>query len=68
MKETGPEASPPAVTCSADERRAERLMPEPLPPLNIFPSVRYQSRIESMLSWMLRMKQAEHCGTSSMPR
>ena len=31
------------------------------------PSVLYQSRMESMESSMLRMKQAEHCGFSSMP-
>src|SRR3972149_5874415 len=67
MNDTGPEASPPAVTCSFELRRRERLMPEPEPPLKIFPSVLYQSRIESMESSMLRMKQAEHCGFSSMP-
>ena len=67
MKETGPEARPPAVTCSLELRSRERLMPEPEPPLKIFPSVLYQSRIESMESSMLRMKQAEHCGCSSMP-
>src|SRR5207244_2083626 len=67
MKDTGPEASPPAVTCSRELRSFERLMPEPLPPLKIFPSVRYHSRIESMESSMLRMKQALHCGCSSWP-
>ena len=67
MNETGPDASPPAVTCSLELRSAERLTPEPEPPLKIFPSVRYQSRIESMESSMLRMKQALHCGFSSMP-
>src|SRR5438093_1447450 len=67
MKETGPEANPPAVTCSRELRSFERLMPEPEPPLKILPSVLYQSRMESMESSMLRMKQAEHCGFSSMP-
>src|SRR3989442_8687812 len=67
MKDTGPEASPPADTCSCELRSRERLMPEPEPPLKIRPSVLYQSRIESMESSMLRMKQAEHCGLSSMP-
>src|SRR5213592_1288181 len=67
MKETGPEASPPAETCSLELRNRERLMPEPEPPLKMRPSVLYQSRIESMESSMLRMKQAEHCGCSSMP-
>jgi hypothetical protein len=38
------------------------LMPEPEPPLKIMPSVRHQSRIESMVSRTERMKQAEHCG------
>src|SRR3989304_1333517 len=68
MNDTGPGGSPPAVTCSFELRRRERLMPEPEPPLKIFPSVLYQSRIESMESSMLRMKQAEHCGFFSMPR
>ena len=67
MKDTGPEASPPADTCSFELRSRERLIPEPEPPLKIFPSVLYQSRIESMESSMLRMKQAEHCGCASMP-
>src|SRR4030066_1574308 len=68
MKETGPEARPPAVSRSVEERTLDRLMPEPEPPLKIFPSVRYHSRMESMESSMERMKQAEHWGFSSMPR
>src|SRR3989304_3635903 len=68
MKETGPEARPPAVSRSFEERSRERLMPEPEPPLKIFPSVRYHSRMDSMESSMERMKQAEHWGFSSMPR
>src|SRR3989304_3359605 len=68
VRETGPEAGPPAVSRSFEERSRERLMPEPEPPLKIFPSVRYHSRMESMESSMERMKQAEHWGFSSMPR
>src|SRR3990172_1514404 len=68
MKETGPEARPPAVSRSFDERSRERLMPEPEPPLKIFPSVRDHSRMLSMEASMERMKQAEHWGFSSMPR
>src|SRR3970040_1749094 len=67
-KEPGPEASPPAGSRSFEERRRERLMPEPEPPLKIFPSVRYHSRMESMESSMERMKQAEHWGFCFMPR
>src|SRR3989442_3833660 len=68
MKDTGPEASPPADTCSCELRSRERLMPEPEPPLKIRPSVLYQSRIEWLESSMMRMKQAAHCGCSSMPK
>ena len=68
MKETGPEARPPAVSRSLELRSCDRLMPEPEPPLKILPSVRYHSRMESMESSMERMKQAEHWGFSSMPR
>ena len=32
------------------------------------PSLVFQSRIDSIVSWTLRMKQAEHCGRSSNPR
>src|SRR5271170_1033419 len=67
MKESGPEAVPPDESFSRCERRAERLTPEPEPPLKIIPSLRYQFRIESMLSSTLRMKQAEHCGLGSIP-
>src|SRR5581483_7296640 len=68
MKETGPEAMPPVDIGSFSERSGERLMPEPEPPLKMRPSVLYQSRIDSIVSSMLRMKQALHCGFSSMPR
>ena len=67
MKETGPEAWPPFESCSFDERRRERLTPEPEPPRKMIPSRRIQSRIDSIESSIERMKQAEHCGFSSKP-
>ena len=45
----------------------ERLIPEPEPPRKICPSLVFQSRIDSIVSSTLRMKQAEHCGCSSKP-
>ena len=45
----------------------ERLIPEPEPPRKILPSLVFQSRIDSIVSCTLRMKQAEHCGCSSKP-
>ena len=54
-------------SCSGEERRRERLMPEPEPPRKMMPSRRIQSRIESIESSIERMKQAEHCGFSSKP-
>src|SRR3954471_17772327 len=67
MKDTGPEAYPPFESCSLEERSLDRLTPEPEPPRKMTPSRRIQSRIESMLSSIERMKQAEHCGLSSKP-
>src|ERR1700761_69567 len=67
MNDKGPDAVPPAESFSRHERSADRLTPEPEPPLKIMPSLRYQFRIESMLSSTLRMKQAEHCGCASIP-
>src|SRR5256714_186091 len=67
MKETGPEAYPPLDSCSFDERRCERLTPEPEPPRKMTPSRRIQSRIDSIESSIERMKQAEHCGVASKP-
>src|SRR5919108_608689 len=67
MKETGPLAVPPLLSGSIDPRMFERLMPEPEPPRKMSPSLVFQSRIDSMLSSTLRMKQAEHCGESSKP-
>src|SRR5688572_7706152 len=67
MNDTGPEAVPPLASGSIDPRIFERLMPEPEPPRKMRPSRVFQSRIESMLSSTLKMKQAEHCGCSSKP-
>ena len=67
MKLTGPEAWPPFESCSLDERRRERLTPEPEPPRKIMPSRRIQSRIDSIESSIERMKHAEHCGFASKP-
>src|SRR5918992_6102733 len=50
MKETGPEASPPADSRSFDERILERFRPAPEPPLKMKPSSLYQFRIESIES------------------
>src|SRR4051812_22513153 len=67
MKLTGPEARPPFDRCSCEERMLERLIPEPEPPRKIMPSLVFQSRIDSIVSCTLKMKQAEHCGCSSKP-
>src|ERR1700721_4289199 len=67
MKETGPEAVPPLASGSIEPRMLERLMPEPEPPRKIIPSLVFQSRIESIVSFTERMKQAEHCGLASKP-
>src|SRR3954468_7244859 len=67
MKDTGPEAVPPLLSGSIDPRMFERLMPDPEPPRKMRPSRVFQSRIDSIVSWTERMKQAEHCGCSSKP-
>src|ERR1700675_1364899 len=67
MNDTGPDAVPPPPSFSFAERSFERLTPEPEPPLKMTPSLRYQSRIESIVSWTDRMKHAEHCGLGSTP-
>src|SRR6478752_7382146 len=67
MNDTGPDAVPPLASGSIDPRMLDRLMPEPEPPRKIRPSRVFQSRIESIVSSTLRMKQAEHCGDSSKP-
>src|SRR5215207_8468698 len=68
MKLTGPEAVPPPLSSSTDERMRERFTPAPDPPLKMIPSSRYQLRIESIESSTERMKQAEACwGTPFTP-
>src|SRR5215813_2738912 len=67
MNDTGPDAVPPPPNRSFDERSRDRFTPDPEPPLKMTPSLRYQSRIESMVSSTERMKQAEHCGLGSTP-
>src|SRR3984893_14417712 len=57
MNETGPEAVPPFASGSIDPRMFDRLMPEPEPPRKIIPSLVFQSRIDSIVSSTLRMKQ-----------
>ena len=45
----------------------ERLVPVPEPYLKSMPSVLASPRMDSMVSSTELMKQAEHCGCSSMP-
>ena len=61
MKDTGPDAVPPELSSSLEERMRERFRPAPEPPLKMNPSSLYQLRIDSMESSTLRMKQAETC-------
>src|SRR3954452_6108591 len=61
MKETGPDAVPPLLSSSLDDRMRERLRPAPEPPLKMKPSSLYQLRMESIESSTLRMKQALTC-------
>src|SRR5829696_2056688 len=68
MKLTGPDAVPPPLSSSTEERMRDRLTPAPEPPLKMTPSSRYQFRIESIESSTERMKQAEACwGTPLTP-
>src|SRR5207247_8688187 len=48
MKDTGPEAVPPPPSRSFAERSRERFTPEPAPPLEMTPSLRYQPRIDAL--------------------
>ena len=57
MKLTGPHAVPPFFSGSIEPRMLERLIPEPEPPRKIMPSLVFQSRIDSIVSSTLRMKQ-----------
>src|SRR6188508_225427 len=67
MKETVPEAVPPPVIFSREERIVDRLLPAPEPNLNSIASVLARSMIEDIVSWTLLMKQALHWGCCSMP-
>ena len=67
MKETGPEACPPAESISFEDRMRDRLTPAPEPPLKIMPSTLHHSRIDSIESSTERIKHAEHWGVSSTP-
>src|SRR4029079_17470336 len=67
MKETGPEAVPPELSSSLDDRIRDRLRPAPEPPLKMKPSSLYQLRIESIESSTARMKQAETCCGLAVP-
>src|SRR5688572_13659608 len=67
MNETGPDAVPPEVNCSLEDRNLERLMPAPEPALKIRPSSTYQLRIDGISSSTSRMKQAEARGGSTNP-
>ena len=67
IKETGPDAIPPPESDSLDERKFEKLVPVPDPNLNNIPSIFAKSRIPPIVSSTEFMKQAEHCGFSSMP-
>src|SRR5919109_5072039 len=67
MKLTGPEAMPPPDIRSRELRIVERLLPAPEPNLKSMASVLARSMIEDIESWTELMKQALHCGFSSMP-
>src|SRR5512133_2295851 len=67
MKLTGPEAVPPPLSTSRDERMGGRFDPVPEPYLKSMPSVLASPRIESIESSTELMKQAEHWGCSSTP-
>src|SRR5918997_733560 len=67
MKLTGPDAVPPLLSSSFEERIRDRLTPEPEPPLKIRPSSLYQSRIESIESSTARMKHALTCCGDAVP-
>src|SRR3977135_4443842 len=57
MNDTGPLAVPPLASVSIEPLMFERLMPEPEPPRKIMPSLVFHSRIDSIVSCTLRMKQ-----------
>ena len=67
MKETGPEAWPPPLRSSLEDRIVDRLVPVPEPYLKSMPSVFASPRIDSIVSSTELMKHAEHCGCASTP-
>src|SRR4029434_591612 len=67
INETGPEAVPPELSNSFDERIRDKFRPAPEPPLKMKPSSRYQFKIESIESSTDRMKQAETCCGEAVP-
>src|SRR5918997_2387849 len=67
MKDTGPDAVPPELSSSLEERMRERFRPAPEPPLKMKPSSRYQLRIESIESSTDRMKHADTCCGDAVP-
>src|SRR4051812_25108201 len=67
MKETGPEAVPPLLSSSLEERMRERFRPAPEPPLKMKPSSLYQFRMESIESSTARMKHADTCCGEAVP-
>src|SRR5215813_1234339 len=67
MKESGPEAVPPAERDSCEPRIDERFEPAPEPYLKSMPSVLARSRMELIESPQELMKQAEPWGLGSMP-
>src|SRR5512135_1488454 len=67
MKETGPEAWPPPLSSSFEDRIVDRFVPVPEPYLKSMPSVLARPRMLSIVSSTELMKQAEHCGCASTP-
>src|SRR5258706_1199218 len=67
MKESGPEAVPPAERPSWDPRIDERFEPVPEPYLKSMPSVLARPRMDDMESPQELMNQADPCGRGSIP-
>src|SRR3989344_8917573 len=62
IKDSGPEAVPALLPRgSLDDLKLLTLIPEPLPPLKIIPSSKYQLRIAGMVSCTAKIKQALAC-------
>src|SRR4029450_9191677 len=67
MNETGPDAVPPELSSSFEERIRDRFRPAPESPLKMKPSSRYQFKIESMESSTDKMKPPETCWGDAVP-